>query len=67
VPNQAARSRKRALLSLKIILTPHWFRRRKDGAWEEVTRNQVSRRWNATAAGLGLRIGERQEYRDPSF
>jgi hypothetical protein len=32
-----------------------------------VTRNQVSRRWNATAAGLGLRIGERQEYRDFSF
>jgi hypothetical protein len=27
----------------------------------------VTRRWNATAAGLGLRIGERQEYRDFSF
>jgi hypothetical protein len=26
----------------------------------------TSRRWNATA-GLGLRIGERQEYRDFSF
>jgi hypothetical protein len=44
----------------------HWFRRRKNGAWQEVTRNQASRRWNATG-GLGLRIGERQEYRDPSF
>jgi hypothetical protein len=44
----------------------HWFRRRKNGIWEEVTRNQVSRRWNATG-GLGLRIGEREEYRDPSF
>jgi hypothetical protein len=44
----------------------HWFRRSKNGTWEEVTRNQVSRRWNATN-GLGLRIGEREEYRDPSF
>jgi hypothetical protein len=53
--------------SYPVRHAPHWFRRRKDGAWEEVTRNQVSRRWNATAAGLGLRIGERQEYRDFSF
>jgi hypothetical protein len=44
----------------------HWFRRRKNGTWEEVKLNHKTDRYRKTG-GLGLRIGEREEYRDPSF
>jgi hypothetical protein len=55
------------------------FRRNDDGTWSEVYRkvlewddegnpSKVSPRWSKmTGGGKGLRIGEREEYRDPSF
>lgn len=42
----------------------HVFRQANDGTWEPVELN--NRRWRKTG-GPGLRIGEREEYRDPSF
>ncbi len=44
------------------------FRRRKNGMWEEVRINERTGRLNKVeGGGYGLRIGERQHYRDPSF
>lgn len=42
------------------------FRRKPDGMWLEVHKSLVSGRW-IKAAGAGLRIGDRETYRDPSF
>jgi hypothetical protein len=44
----------------------YFFRKAKDGTWEEVVMNSKTGRYNKTG-GVGLRIGERQEYRDFSF
>ena len=44
----------------------HSFRRSKSGAWQAVTYNAATGRWNKSE-GPGLRIGDRNEYRDPSF
>jgi hypothetical protein len=38
-----------------------------DGAWIEVTWNNATKRWNRVKSSNGLRIGERDEYRDPSM
>lgn len=44
------------------------FRQTKTGAWEEVTVNQKTGRFNkAEGGGYGLRIGERSKYHDYSF
>jgi len=43
-----------------------WFRREKAGKWVEVFVNRETNRWNK-GGGSGLRLGERQEYRDFSF
>lgn len=42
------------------------FRREDDGRWQQVVINQQTGRWGKVS-GRGLRIGERDEYRDPSF
>lgn len=44
------------------------FRREDDGRWQQVIINRQTGRWGkVTGGGCGLRIGERDEYRDPSF
>lgn len=35
--------------------------------WEQYHVNPETKRWNKAKSGRGLRIGERDEYRDPSF
>lgn len=40
--------------------------RHKNEAWESVRRNEETGRWNKTGNG-GIKIGVREEYRDPSF
>lgn len=42
------------------------FRREDDGRWQQVVINRQTGRWGKVS-GSGLRIGEREEYRDPSF
>jgi hypothetical protein len=42
------------------------FRRRDNGMWGEVIKNQASGRWILSGRN-GLRIGERDTYYDPSF
>jgi hypothetical protein len=42
------------------------FRQRKDGSWQQVVVNEKTGRFNAVD-GAGIRIGQREEYRDPSF
>lgn len=42
------------------------FRKNVGGMWDEVKLNHSTNRWNKTG-GYGLRIGTREEYRDPSF
>jgi hypothetical protein len=43
----------------------HFFR--FDGkSWHQIRKNSLTGRWNKTD-GYGIRIGERQEYYDPSF
>jgi len=42
------------------------FRLNKTGRWDSVCFNEETKRWVATG-GSGLRIGERDTYRDPSF
>src|SRR5262245_23731157 len=44
----------------------HTFRRLDNGSWQEIAFNQKTKRW-AKTGGQGLRIGEREEYRDFSF
>jgi hypothetical protein len=46
--------------------TVYFFRKTKVGTWEEVAMNPRTGRYNKNG-GLGLRIGEREEYRDFSF
>lgn len=44
------------------------FRREDDGRWQQVVISNQTGRWGkATGGGKGLRIGEREEYLDPSF
>ena len=38
----------------------------RDGAWQSVYFNEATKRWKR-AGERGLRIGERDAYRDPSF
>ena len=38
-----------------------------DGEWHQVFWNKETKRWNRARNGNGLRIGERETYRDPSF
>lgn len=45
---------------------PCMFRQLHSGAWEEVRLNPDTGKFNKTN-GKGLRIGERDTYRDPSF
>ena len=42
------------------------FRRKPDGMWECVYMNKDTGRWNKSTR-VGLRIGDRDSYRDPSF
>jgi hypothetical protein len=42
------------------------FRKDKNGTWSQVSLNPDTARWNKVK-GPGLRIGEREEYRDPCF
>lgn len=42
------------------------FRREANGQWNPVRYNEATGRWNKTS-GHGLKIGVREEYRDPSF
>lgn len=42
------------------------FRRAPDGTWHGVILNHATGRW-VKSGGNGLRIGERDTYRDPSF
>lgn len=43
-----------------------WWRVGKGGLWESIRLNEESGRW-VKHGERGLRIGEREEYRDPSF
>lgn len=44
------------------------FRREDDGRWQQVVINRQTGRWGkVSCGGHGLRIGERDEYCDPSF
>lgn len=43
------------------------FRREEDGRWQQVVINRQTGRWGKVKSGRGLRIGEREEYCDPSF
>jgi len=44
------------------------FRKDKKGRWQEVVYNEATERFSfVRGGGAGLRIGERREYRDPSF
>lgn len=49
----------------------HYFRRRKNGTWQEVTRDRMTpgrvRYLVVEGGGSGLRLGERSEYHDFSF
>lgn len=42
------------------------FRQSNDGTWKEGYVNAVTKRWR-TVGGYGLRIGDRQQYRDFTF
>jgi hypothetical protein len=42
-----------------------YFRRLADGRWQAVRKNEVTGRWVKCSGGL--RIGDRDKYRDPSF
>lgn len=42
------------------------FRRADDGTWHAVRKNESTGRW-VKSGGPGLRIGDRDSYRDPSF
>ena len=42
------------------------FRRADDGTWHSVHKNETTGRW-VRSGGIGLRIGSRDTYRDPSF
>jgi hypothetical protein len=42
------------------------FRQAHNGSWVEVRLNETTGRYNKTN-GMGLRIGERDKYHDPSF
>lgn len=42
------------------------FRRASNGTWQSVRKNEETGRWIKTN-GNGLRLGERDAYRDPSF
>ena len=44
----------------------HTFRLGRSGRWEEIAYSEHTKRWHMIK-GLGLRIGEREEYRDPTF
>lgn len=44
----------------------HIYRRENDGVWTPVFKDEDTKRWRKTC-GAGLRIGEREEYRDPHF
>jgi hypothetical protein len=44
----------------------YWAKKKTSGAWVSVKRNEATGKLNMTH-GNGLRIGERDEYRDPSF
>lgn len=46
--------------------TEYHFRREDDGHWRQVRINHKTGRWGKIDGG-GLRIGERDEYYDPSF
>lgn len=46
--------------------TEYHFRREADGRWQQVVINRQTGRWGKVD-GLGLRIGVRDEYCDPSF
>lgn len=47
---------------------PQFFRSERDGGqWREVRMNEKGRLVLCSGGGRGLRIGEREEYRDPSF
>jgi hypothetical protein len=43
-----------------------YFRRASNGMWQAVRKNEATGRWIKTN-GNGLRLGERDTYRDPSF
>lgn len=43
----------------------YFFRKNKRGTWEEVIFNSITRRWNK--GGLGLKLGERDQFYDYSF
>lgn len=43
-----------------------WYRTGADGLWQQTRHNPVTNRWTK-AGGAGLRIGARDQYRDPSF
>ena len=42
------------------------FKQEKNGMWSEVAFSTTTKRWSKTG-GYGLRIGQREEYRDFSF
>jgi hypothetical protein len=43
-----------------------YWRLNAKGFWEKITKNEETGRWNKVD-GNGIRIGAREEYRDPSF
>lgn len=45
---------------------PYFFRRNRQGRWEQIIFNTETQRWNK-CDGYGLLIGRRDHYRDPTF
>lgn len=45
---------------------PYFFRRNRQGRWEQIIFNTETQRWNKCSS-YGLLIGQRDHYRDPSF
>jgi hypothetical protein len=44
----------------------YWFKREKNGKWVQVFLNRTTGRW-IKSKGMGLILGRREKYRDPSF
>jgi hypothetical protein len=49
-----------------VFKASYWFKREKNGKWCQVFLNRTTGRW-IKSKGMGLIIGRREKYRDPSF
>jgi hypothetical protein len=49
-----------------VFKASYWFKREKNGKWCQVFLNRTTGRW-IKSKGMGLILGRREKYRDPSF